>query len=162
MSNKTVRVYSTGKHEVLDEESYYEMYVKRLHENAKLPRRAHSGDLGYDLYSTSDVVIEPGKTEMIDTGIVIQLSEGFGSIIKDRSSMAIKGIVTAAGVIDNGYRGEVKVVLRNTTEQPFKVEVGDKIAQLIPTRIYPFEVEETDDLSDTIRSEGGFGSTGRK
>jgi dUTP pyrophosphatase len=138
------------------------MKVKRLSENAQLPTKAHLGDLGYDLYTNEGVAIFPHETKVIKTGIAIQFPEGYGGIIKDRSSIATKrGLHIVAGVIDNGYIGEICVALYNGTESLVHVKPLEKIAQLVLIPTVDFEVEEVDEVVPTDqRGDGGFGSTG--
>jgi dUTP pyrophosphatase len=135
--------------------------VKRLLENATLPQKAHAGDLGYDLFAAEAVTIFPDETIIISTGIAIQFPEGYGGFIKDRSSVSTKHSVFAvAGVIDNGYVGEIKVALHNAGEDPWYCVVGSKIAQLVLIPTTNFMVEEVDEvLSSDQRGKNGFGST---
>lgn len=139
------------------------MQVKRLSEYARLPEKAHLGDLGYDLYSNEGVTIFPSETKIVKTGIAIQFPEGYGGFIKDRSSVATKkGLFTVAGVIDNGYIGEICIALYNGTDSLIHVGPGEKIAQLVLIPTVDFEVEEVDEVVPTdLRADGGFGSTGR-
>ena len=139
-----------------------ELNIVRKTETATLPTKAHRGDLGYDVYSDENIMVTPGETRLISTGISIMASNGkYGFIIKDRSSMAVKGLFSHAGVIDAGYTGEIKVLLHNTTDQTYQVKKYDKIAQMIPTQVYDFEVKEKEQHANTSRGDGGFGSTGR-
>ncbi|MBI5749378.1 MAG: dUTP diphosphatase [Nitrospinae bacterium] len=134
--------------------------VRKLNNHAKLPTRAYSGDLGYDLYSADRYIINPSEQKAVGTGISVEFPERWGGVIKDRSSMASKIIYTSAGVIDNGYRGEVKVLLRNESDKPFVIEIGDKIAQLIPIPVIDWEIIETD-IQESDRNTNGFGSSGK-
>ncbi|MBI3583812.1 MAG: dUTP diphosphatase [Nitrospinae bacterium] len=134
--------------------------VRKLNNHAKLPTRAYSGDLGYDLYAAERHVINPSEQKAVWTGISVEFPERWGGVIKDRSSMAAKMIYTSAGVIDNGYRGEIKVLLRNESDKPFVIEIGDKIAQLIPIPVIDWEITETD-IQDSDRNTNGFGSSGK-
>ncbi len=129
-----------------------------MHPKAKLPTKAYEGDLGYDLYALSKAVLRPLEPVAIPTGIAVELPEGWGAFIKDRSSMALKGVHTLAGVIDNGYRGEIRVVMVSFGEEVV-VEEGQKIAQLVPIKLTDWEVVEGE-LSDSERRERGFGSSG--
>ena len=138
-----------------------ELYVKRHTDTAKLPEKAHNGDLGYDIFADEDVELSHGEYKLISTGVSIKCSNGkWGHIIKDRSSMAVKGLFSHAGVIDAGYTGEIKVLLQNVGGF-YEVKKGDKIAQLIPTKVTSFEVMETTELHSGGRGSKGFGSTGR-
>jgi len=138
------------------------MKIKRLSENAKLPTKAHAGDLGYDLYASEPAAIFPGETKVVKTGIAIQFPEGYGGFIKDRSSVATKkGLFTVAGVIDNGYIGEICIAFHNGTDSLIHIIPGEKIAQLVLIPTVDFKVEEVDEVvSADQRGEGGFGSTG--
>ena len=139
-----------------------ELKVKRHTDTAKLPEQALQGDLGYDVFADEDKWIEPGGFKLISTGISVHNSSyKYGFIIKDRSSVAMKGLFTHAGVIDAGYTGEIKVLFHNVSSTSIKIEKGDKIAQLVPTKVVNFEVEEVDELFETKRGKNGFGSTGK-
>ena len=137
------------------------MRVKRLSDNAQLPQKAHAGDLGYDLFSSEATAIFPNETKVVKTGIAIQFPAGYGGFIKDRSSVATKkGLFTVAGVIDNGYIGEICIAIHNGTDSLVKVTSGEKIAQLVLIPTVNFEVDEVDELvSADQRGVGGFGST---
>jgi dUTP pyrophosphatase len=138
------------------------MQVKRLSTNAILPQKAHVGDLGYDLFTNEGAAVFPNETKVVKTGIAIQFPVGYGGFIKDRSSVATKkGLHTVAGVIDNGYIGEICIALHNGTDSLVHVTPGEKIAQLVLIPTVNFEVVEVDELmSADQRGEGGFGSTG--
>jgi dUTP pyrophosphatase len=138
------------------------MKVKRLHGNAQLPQKAHAGDLGYDLFSNEGTAIFPSETKVVKTGIAIEFPAGYGGFIKDRSSVATKkGLFTVAGVIDNGYIGEICIALHNGTDSLIHVAPGEKIAQLVLIPTVNFEVIEVDEvISADQRGVGGFGSTG--
>lgn len=138
------------------------MKVKKLSETAKLPQKAHAGDLGYDLFANEGAAIFPNETKVVKTGIAIQFPAGYGGVIKDRSSVATKkGLFTVAGVIDNGYIGEIGIALYNGTDSLIHVAPGEKIAQLVLIPTVNFEVTEVDEVvSADQRGEGGFGSTG--
>lgn len=138
------------------------MKVKRLSEKAVLPKKAHSGDLGYDLYSAEQVLIFPGRTALIGTNVAIQFPEGYGGLIRDRSSVATqRSLITVAGVIDNGYTGEIKIAMHNLTDSVQQIFVGEKIAQLILIPTVNFPVEEVTEVESIDgRNDKGFGSTG--
>tara|TARA_B100001123_G_C14648457_1_gene764682 strand:- start:127 stop:549 length:423 start_codon:yes stop_codon:yes gene_type:complete len=139
-----------------------ELKVKLHTDTAKLPEKAHQGDLGYDIFADEDKWIPSGEYKLISTGIsVLNNTYKYGFIIKDRSSIAMKGLFTHAGVIDSGYTGEIKILFHNASATSIKIETGDKIAQLIPTKVVSFEVENVKELHQTHRGENGFGSTGR-
>ena len=138
------------------------MKIKLLNEFAKVPVRGSPHAAGYDLCATEEVRIYPNYRETIGTGISVEIPDGYYGQIAPRSGLAVRnGIITMAGIIDSDYRGEIKVVLYNSDgETMLHVNKGDRIAQLIihPYRVCEFEVVE--ELSDTVRAEGGFGSTG--
>jgi dUTP pyrophosphatase len=138
------------------------MKVKRLSEVAILPAKAYAGDLGYDLFASEEVVLVAGQTKLVPTGIAIQFPEGYGGLLRDRSSVATKrNLFVVAGVIDNGYIGEIMIALPNSTDGYERISVGEKIAQLILIPTVNFSVEEVNEVfSADARGIGGFGSTG--
>lgn len=141
-----------------------QLAVKRLHPDAVVPRYAHGGsfgDLAADLYSVADAELAPGASTLVATGLAIGFPEGYGALVEDRSGLAVRGITTLAGVIDTGYRGELKVVLLNTTMEPVSLPSGSRVAQLRVVQRLEATFVETDDLDATVRSAGGFGSTGQ-
>jgi len=136
--------------------------IKRLHPEAKLLSYAHPGDVGLDMYAMEEVIIEPGQHHRFFHGFALEFPEGFAAIVKDKGSISKVGLHTMGGVFDAGYRGEYNTHLVNLSDKSYTVEKGDKVAQLI---IYPVEIatlEEVEELSETARGEGRFGSTGRK
>ena len=140
-----------------------QLRVKRLAETAVLPSHAHPNDAGLDLHAAVDTVIEPGKAVSVSTAIAIELPPGTEAQVRPRSGLALKHAVTilnTPGTIDEGYRGEVGVVLINHGEAPFRVERGMRIAQLVVQPRLAIDVVEVDVLTDTERGLGGFGSTG--
>lgn len=136
--------------------------IKKITNTAKLPTRAHEGDLGYDLYADETILLERHEVKKISTGIAIEFPKGWGARICDRSSMASKGITTSGGIIDSCYTGDICVMLtyHNTNQQVYKIEAGDKIAQLLPTQVVDWEVVEVDEISENGRGSRGFGSSG--
>lgn len=136
----------------------------RLDPDAPTPAIAHAGDAGYDLTSTVDLVLEPGMRALVPTGLAMSIPEGFAGFVQPRSGLAVKhgvSIVNSPGLIDSHYRGEIKVVLVNLDpEKPFSVNRGDKICQLVFQRVEQARFEQVEQLDDTERGEGGFGSTG--
>lgn len=122
-----------------------------------------AGDAGFDLRAAEDTLIPSGAQDIVPTGLKIAVPDGYVGIVKDRSSMASKRIYTHAGVIDAGYRGEVRIVLSNHSERSFQIQAGDKIAQLVivPCETAAEEAASEEDLGSTERGHGGFGSTGR-
>lgn len=137
--------------------------VKKLFFDAQVPQKAHVGDLGYDLFSLGVASIYPGETVLVGTGICVQFPEGYGALIRDRSSVATKrNLFVVAGVIDNGYTGEIKVALYNAGEDMQRIGDGEKIAQLILIPTVDFGVEVVKEItSNDGRNDSGFGSTGR-
>jgi dUTP pyrophosphatase len=142
-----------------------ELLVRRIDASALLPSRAHPGDAGLDLCANEDVMIKPGERALVGTGIAIALPSGTVGLVVPRSGLAIKhgvSLVNSPGVIDEGYRGEVKCILVNLDpSEAFVVARGDRIAQLLVQRVEHVGAREVDDLPETARGEGGFGSTGR-
>jgi dUTP pyrophosphatase len=136
--------------------------VKLVDEFATLPRKAHPDDAGYDLSSCDNIIIPPKDRRIVNTGIVISIPEKTYARIAPRSGLASKyGIDVLAGVVDHGYRGKIMVILYNTSDIPFEIKVGDRIAQLILESIVQDEVVEVKDLYEiTTRGDKGFGSSG--
>ena len=137
--------------------------VQKLHPDAKVPRYAHSGpwgDLAADLYAVSPSTLEPGQTVAIPTGLALAFPPEYGALVEDRSGLALRGVTTLAGVIDPGYRGEIKVVLTNLAPIPYSISAGDRIAQLRLVRRIEATFEVVDSLDKTARAGKGFGSTG--
>lgn len=137
--------------------------VKKLRENACAPEYAHPGDAGLDLFACDAVTLEPGCSAIVKTGVAIALPANTEGQIRPRSGLAAKhqiSVLNTPGTIDEGYRGEVGVILVNFGKAPFAVEMGMKIAQLVVKPVLRVSVETVDALSDTRRGEGGFGSTG--
>jgi dUTP pyrophosphatase len=128
---------------------------------ARLPQRAHPTDAGADLFALEAHEIYPEEQKLVDTGIAIKIPEGYGGFIFNRSSQGKKGITIphSVGVIDSDYRGNLKVLLKNISEDPYKIEVGDRIAQLVIMPVLLPEFRDT--WNDTQRGTGGFGSTGQ-
>lgn len=134
--------------------------VKKLNLEAKLPSYSHKGDAGLDIYSCEECVIRPGERKMVSTGIATEVPEGYVVLIWDKSGIAASGIKTMGGVIDCHYRGEYKIIMFNTTNSPYEIKKGQKIAQALIQPVVSAEVQEVEELSETARGDGGFGSTG--
>ena len=134
--------------------------VKKLQSDAKLPHRAHNNDSGADLFTVKDVTILPQTSVKIPTGICIALPDKTSGLIWGKSSLESQGLKVMAGLIDVGYRGEVLVCMFNLTPKPIELKKDQKIAQLVVVPTYYPGFTPTDDLPDTTRGEGGFGSTG--
>jgi dUTP pyrophosphatase len=142
--------------------------VKRLNPAAQLPRYAHAGiygDLAADLYACCGVTLaaasEAGSTQPVQTGIAMEFPSTHGALVEDRSGLAVRGVTTLAGVIDPGYRGEIKVVMTNLTANPVEIQPGDRIAQLRIVQRIEATFEEVEQLGEAARGAGGFGSTGK-
>jgi dUTP pyrophosphatase len=141
--------------------------VKKLDERAVLPTYGSEFAAGADLYAVveGEVVFQPGETKFVRTGLAMEIPEGYAGLIYARSGLACKrGLAPAnkVGVIDCDYRGEVMVAIHNHTDIPQSISAGERIAQLVITPYIVADFEETDELSQTVRGEGGFGSTGTK
>jgi dUTP pyrophosphatase len=137
------------------------VYIRKLDESAIIPTRATDSDAGYDLYSTNDGVVPARGRKVVGTGIAIAIPPGHYGRVAPRSGLAVKrGIDVLAGVVDSGYRGEVGVVLQNLSDEDFLFKKGDRVAQLILEQCNTIGWVELDKLEDSVRSDGGFGSTG--
>jgi dUTP pyrophosphatase len=141
--------------------------VQRLHPAAQLPRYAHVGpygDLAADLFAAEAATLapvgEPGSTLAVRTGLALELPDTHGALVEDRSGLALRGLTTLAGVIDPGYRGELKIVLTNLAAEPHIIAPGHRIAQLRIVERIQAVFEETDTLAEAPRGVAGFGSTG--
>jgi dUTP pyrophosphatase len=141
------------------------MRVKKLHPNAIIPTKAYFGDLGFDLYALEDTFVPGSDMERspvvkVRTGIAIEFPPGWGAFIKDRSSVALKKkLHVVGGVIDNGYRGEIIVLMSNLSSSPVQIKAGEKIAQLVPIPLSYLEIHEVEEFAEeTERGEKGFGS----
>lgn len=139
-----------------------EVKIKKLEEQAVLPQYASVGDAGMDLFSLEEVFVENGKRAKIKTGIAMEIPHDYVGFIWDKSSIGINnGLKTLGGVVDSGYRGEVLVGIVNLSSEDFKVEKGQKIAQMIIQKKEEVEIKEVLELNDSERGENGFGSSGK-
>jgi dUTP pyrophosphatase len=142
-----------------------DLRVAKLIPEARLPTRAHDGDAGLDLYASEAAHIGPGERWSVGTGIALEIPDRHAGLVLPRSGLAREngiGLVNGPGLIDPGYRGEVRVLLLNTDPaETFRVEAGDRIAQLVVTPIALADPVEVEALADSTRGEGGFGSSGR-
>lgn len=141
-----------------------ELAAKLLHPAARLPEQAHRGDAGADLFSVEEVVIPPGERRDVGTGLALAIPWGHAGFVQPRSGLAFKHgimVVNSPGLIDAGYRGEVRVSLYNSGKEPFVVRVGERIAQLVVQKVEEAEFVAAAELPETARGEGGFGSSGR-
>jgi dUTP pyrophosphatase len=139
--------------------------VRRLDPAAMLPTQAHTGDAGFDLYAIEAAEIAPGERTSVGTGIAIELPQRHAGLVLPRSGLALRhgiALVNAPGLIDPGYRGELRVLLLNTDrEETFSIAVGDRIAQLVIVRAESPDVVEVEELAQSKRGDDGFGSSGR-
>jgi dUTP pyrophosphatase len=137
---------------------------QRLSPEAREPERAHEHDAGYDLRAAEEAVIKPGGRAIVGTGIAVAIPDGHAGLVLPRSGLAARHGITltnSPGLIDAGYRGEVRVLVLNTdSREPFEISVGDRIAQLVVVRAEQLTFEEVAELDETARAAGGFGSSG--
>jgi dUTP pyrophosphatase len=142
-----------------------ELPFRRLSESATLPTRAHDGDAGLDLYAAEPARLAPGERAGVGTGVAVEIPAGHAGLVLPRSGLAARhgiALVNAPGLIDAGYRGEIRVLLLNTgRDAAFEIGVGDRIAQLLVTPFAATEPVEARELASSARGEGGFGSSGR-
>jgi dUTP pyrophosphatase len=142
-------------------ENNINIQIKKLTESAITPNYAHPGDAGLDIYSDEDCTIKPNERKLVSTGISIAAPPGYVLLIKDKSGVAYKGGLThMAGVIEHTYRGEYRILLYNTTNEDYIIKKGQKIAQIVIVPVATAKVEVVDELSETQRGDGAFGSTG--
>jgi dUTP pyrophosphatase len=136
--------------------------IKKLDPEAKLPAYAHPGDAGMDIFSLEKTTLAPGERAKIRTGIAIELPQGFVSLVWDKSGLATThGLKNLGGVIDAGYRGEYFITLVNLGQEAYTIEKHHKIAQILIQKVEHPEIVETEELGDSSRGAGGFGSTGK-
>lgn len=133
----------------------------KLDEGAKMPTRAHSTDAGYDIYARETQIVEARGSAKFDTGVHIEIPTGYVGMLKSKSGLNVKHGITSEGVIDAGYTGSIVAKLYNNSGYDYKVNAGDKITQLVIMPIITPELLEVDELEDTERGNGGFGSSGR-
>ena len=142
-----------------------ELRFARTRDDATIPSRAHEGDAGLDLYAAENALLEPGERASVGTGIAVEIPEGHAGLVLPRSGLAREhgiALVNSPGLIDSGYRGEIRVLLLNTDPaEIFRVAPGDRIAQLLITPIAAPEPVEAEALAESARGDGGFGSSGR-
>jgi dUTP pyrophosphatase len=142
-----------------------ELRLRRLRDGARLPSRAHEGDAGLDLYAAEPATIAPGERRTVATGVAVEIPVGYAGLVLPRSGLAARhgiALVNAPGLIDSGYRGELKILLLNTDRtEPFEISPGDRIAQLVVSPVAEAEPLEVDELATSVRGGGGFGSSGR-
>ncbi len=143
------------------------LLVRLLEEGARAPEVAHPGeDLGYDVFALEAVELWARASVRVRTGIAVEARHpetgaGLGLLVRDRSSMAARGIAVTGGVIDAGYRGEIQILLTNLTDDAIRLNAGDKVAQMIPVPVLTGTVSVVESLKDSVRAGKGFGSSGR-
>jgi len=139
-----------------------QLRVKRISAEAKLPVYQHPGDAGMDLFAAEEVKLGPGEVKAVPTGIKMAIPDGYVGLIWDKSGLSLQGVHRLAGVVDAGYRGEVKVVMVNLGREPYAFKEGQKVAQMLIQPVQAVEVVDAGDgdLDETARGSGGFGSTG--
>lgn len=135
--------------------------IKKLHDDAVVPSRAHPDDSGMDLYAYGDHIIPAHGTLKIPTGIALEIEPGYAWLIWDKSSVGSKGITALGGVFDAGYRGEVILIMHNLNDEQYTFVHGQKVAQMLIQKVEFPNIEEVDELSDSVRGKEGFGSTGK-
>ncbi len=139
--------------------------VKKIKDNAVTPHYEHDGDAGMDLYAVEDFTLRPGQRELIPTGFQVEVPNGYEMQIRPKSGLALKHGITVLntpGTVDSCYRGEVGVIMLNASDRDYEVKVGEKVAQAVIAKVEKAVIEEVEDLTQTQRGSGGFGSTGRK
>jgi dUTP pyrophosphatase len=140
-----------------------ELPIRRLREEATLPERAYAGDAGLDLAACERIELEPGERAVVPTGLAVAIPEGYAGFVQPRSGLAARhgiAVVNSPGLVDSGYRGEIRVVLLNTDrERTFVAEAGDRIAQLVVVPVPEIEIAEVDELPRSERGVRGFGSS---
>lgn len=140
-----------------------ELPIRRLRAEATLPERAYAGDAGLDLAACERIELEPGERAVVPTGLAVAIPQGYAGFVQPRSGLAARhglAVVNSPGLIDSGYRGEIRVVLLNTDrERPFVAEAGERIAQLVVVPVPEIEVAEVEELPETERGVRGFGSS---
>ena len=144
--------------------------VKKVHHNAVIPKFAHSTDTGFDLFTVENIRIHPNQKTIVRTGLIFELPDGWGVQIRNKSGITINGvpnllngkddIVVYIGTIDQAYRGEIGIMVKNVSNRTIVIPAGTKLAQGVLEKVYQCTFEEVNDISETDRGEGGFGSTG--
>lgn len=143
----------------------YNIKVKLINSDAMLPLQANPGDAGLDLFSAEEKTLNPGEAELISTGIILELPQGTEAQVRPRSGLALKHSITvlnSPGTIDEGYRGEVKIILINHGKEVFKIEKKMRIAQMVIAPVSRVKISLVEEISDSERGMRGFGSSGTK
>lgn len=139
-----------------------ELKIKKLHPNLKIPKYAHTGDAGFDLYVPEEVTIKPGERLSIPLGIAMEIPEGHAGLLLDKSGLSHRhGLKSFGGVIDAGYRGELHAGIMNLGKESYTLQAGDKIIQMLIMPVVCVDIVETDNLSNSSRGIGAFGSSGK-
>lgn len=136
--------------------------VKKITPSAKIPKSPRRGDAGIDIFSDENLIIKPNHRALVKTGISIEFPEGYVALVWDKSGIAKNGLAKIGGVIDSTYRGEYKIMLHNISSKDYEIKTGEKIAQILIQPVINPVIQEVEELSDSIRGDGGFGSTGLK
>lgn len=137
--------------------------LKRLDPDLPVPAHAHPGDGGVDLYAREPATLHPGERAIVPTGVAVAIPEGFAALVTPRSGLAARsglGVVNSPGLVDSGYRGEIKAILVNLGSETIQIERGERIAQMVVVPVATQEYEIVDELPESSRGAGGFGSTG--
>ena len=140
-----------------------EIKIQKINGYAILPEYAHAGDAGADLFSVENYIVNPGERTLVNTGIKLAIPEGYEGQIRSKSGLAVRHgikVLNSPGTIDAHYRGEIGVILINLGKEPYEVRKGQKIAQIVFQEVKQADFKLSDSLEDTVRGEGGFGSTG--
>ncbi len=139
-----------------------DLKIKKLREDVKLPTYGHPGDAGFDVYIPDDLTIQPGERLSIPLGLAMEIPEGYAGLLLDKSGLSHKhGLKSFGGVIDSGYRGEFHAGIMNLSNKPYTFAKGDKIIQMLIMPVAEVNIIEADELSDSPRGAGAFGSTGK-
>jgi len=139
--------------------------IKKLNEEAIVPHYVHQGDAGMDVYSIENHIINPGQITLVKTGLAFEIPIGYEIQVRPKSGLALKHGITltnSPGTLDSGYRGELGVILQNEGKNSYEVKKGEKIAQIVLARYEEADIEEVNEISESSRGDGGFGSTGLK
>lgn len=136
--------------------------IKKINNGAKMPSYAHEGDAGMDIYSAENIIVKTGERAKVPTGIAMEIPVGFVGLVWDKSGISMNhGLKTLGGVIDEGYRGEVVIGVVNLSGEDYVIEKGHKVAQILIQKVELSEIKEVAELSDSVRGEKAFGSTGK-
>lgn len=139
--------------------------IKKIRDKAVTPHYEHNGDAGMDLYAVEDATLRPGERKLVPTGLQVEVPEGYEMQVRPKSGLALKHGITVLntpGTVDSCYRGEVGVILLNTSDKDYGVKAGEKVAQAVIAMVERAVIEEVEELTPSQRGAGGFGSTGRK